>query len=231
MSANASRILVVDDEPQIVQVLQASFTAYGYEVRSADDGISALKLLQQWQPNLIITDLSMPQMGGIALCQAIRACSDIPIIVLSVKGQEAIKVEALECGADDYVTKPFGANELLARVGAALRRASMASLRTELIEMGDFHVDVTAHRAEIRGKEVYLTPKEFDLLTFLLRNAGRVLTHRNLLAAIWGRTHADQPDTVRMLVRQLRSKIEANPAAPKYLRTEPWIGYRFEPAN
>ena len=231
MTANASRILVVDDEPQIVQVLHASFTAYGFEVRSADDGIAALKLFREWQPNLIISDLSMPQMGGIALCHAIRASSDIPIIILSVRGQEAIKVQALESGADDFVTKPFGTDELVARVRAALRRVSMASARAQHIEVGDFHLDLTAHRAEIRGKEVHLTPKEFELLTFLLQNTGKVLTHKNLLAAIWGRTHTDQPDTVRMLVRQLRNKIEANPSAPTYLKTEPWIGYRFEPAS
>ena len=231
MIVNATRILVVDDEPQITQVLQTSLTVHGYEVRSADDGESALTVFRQWQPELVITDLSMPKMGGIALCHAIRSCSDIPIIVLSVRDQETKKVEALECGADDYVTKPFGMDELLARVRAALRRASAASVRTELLEGGDFRVDLVAHRAEIRGKEVYLTPKEFDLLTFLLRNEGRVLTYKNLRIAIWGRTYADQPDAVRVLVRQLRKKIERNPATPKYLKTEPWIGYRFEPGK
>ena len=229
MAVSAARILVVDDEPQITQVLQTSLVARGYEVRSADDGESALEVFRQWQPELIITDLSMPKMGGIALCQAIRSCSDVPILVLSVKEEETTKVQALECGADDYVTKPFGMDELLARVRAALRRASAASVRTGLLEAGDFRIDLTAHQAEIRGNEVYLTPKEFELLTFLLRNAGRVLTHKNLLTAIWGRVYADQPDAVRVLVRQLRKKIEINPAAPEYLKTEPWIGYRFEP--
>jgi two-component system, OmpR family, KDP operon response regulator KdpE len=231
MNESPKRILVVDDEPEITQVLQMSLTAHGYQARSADNGKSALEVFREWQPHLIITDLSMPKMGGIALCQAIRDLSDVPIIVLSVKGQEAIKVEALECGADDYVTKPFGTNELLARVGAALRRTSNVSFRMDFIEGGDFRVDLTAHRAEIRGKELHLTPKEFDLLTFLLRNAGKVLTHKNLLAELWGRPYADQPDAVRVLVRQLRKKIEPNPAAPKYLKTEPWIGYRFEPSE
>jgi two-component system, OmpR family, KDP operon response regulator KdpE len=231
MSENPKRILLVDDDTEITQVLQASFTGHGYHTRTADDGKAAIEIARHWQPHLIVTDLSMPKMGGIALCQAIRASSDIPIIVLSVKGLESIKVEALESGADDYVTKPFSTNELLARVSAALRRASNVSLRKERIEGGDFRVDLTAHRVEIRGKEVYLTPKEFDLLTFLLRNSGKVLTHKNLLIELWGRTYTDQPDAVRVLVRQLRKKIEANPATPKYLRTEPWIGYRFEPAE
>jgi two-component system, OmpR family, KDP operon response regulator KdpE len=229
MKETTKRILVVDDDPQITEVLRVSFIAHGYEVRFADDGSSALEITAHWQPDLIITDLSMPKMGGIAFCQAVRGFSNVPIIVLSVKGKETTKVEALESGADDYVTKPFGMKELLARAAAALRRASALSPRMASIEQGDFVLDIAAHRAEIRGKEVYLTPKEFDLLTFLLRNAGKVLTHKSLLAALWGRTYTDQPDSIRVLVRHLRKKIETNPAAPKYLRTEPWIGYRFEP--
>jgi two-component system KDP operon response regulator KdpE len=229
MNQTAKRILVVDDDPQITEVLRVSLTTQGYEVRLADDGSTALEVSAQWQPDLIITDLSMPKIGGMALCQAIRGISNVPIIVLSVKGKETTKVEALECGADDYVTKPFGMNELLARAAAALRRAATVSPRMDSIEQGDFLVDISAHRAEIRGKEVYLTPKEFDLLTFLMRNAGKVLTHKNLLTALWGKTYIDQPDSVRVLVRHLRKKIETNPGAPKYLRTEPWIGYRFEP--
>ena len=227
----AKRVLVVDDDPQITHVLGVSFTSRGYEVRSADDGSSALEVIAQWRPDLIITDLSMPKMGGISLCRAIRASLDVPIIVLSVKGQEQIKVEALENGADDYVTKPFGANELLARAGAALRRASVGSVRKSCIEEGDFRVDFEAHRALIRGKEIHLTPKEFDLLTFLLQNSGKVLTHKSLLVALWGRSYAEQNDAVRVLVRHLRQKIETDPATPKYLKTEPWIGYRFEPGR
>ena len=231
MNDTPKRVLLVDDDAQITEALTVSFSAHGYEVQSADDGNVALQTVERWAPHLIITDLSMARMGGIALCQAIRGFSDVPIIVLSVKGQESVKVEALESGADDYVTKPFGTKELLARVGAALRRSSAAALRRTRIEEGDFVLDLTAHRAEIQGREVSLTPKEFDLLTFLLRNAGRVLTHKSLLTAIWGRTYSDQPDAVRVLVRHLRKKIEANPAAPKYLKTEPWIGYRFEPTR
>jgi len=231
MSPDTLRVLVVDDEPRITQALQTSLNARGYEVRSADDGESALAVFRQWQPQLVITDLSMPDMGGIALCRAIRSCSDIPIIIISVRGQEVAKVQALESGADDYVTKPFGTDELVARMRAVLRRISASSVRTEALESGDFRVDLLAHKVEIQGKEIYLTPKEFDLLTFLLRNAGTVLTHKNVLTAVWGRTYADQPDAVYVLVRQLRKKIEPNPAAPKYLKTEPWIGYRFEPGK
>src|SRR5205807_648923 len=145
--------------------------------------------------------------------------------------EEASKVQALESGADDYVTKPFGTHELLSRVHASLRRASAATVRASVIEAGVFRVDFTAHRVEIDRKEVYLTPKEFDLLTYLLRNAGKVLTHKNLLSSIWGRTYSEEPDAVRVLVRQLRKKIEPNPSTPRYLKTEPWVGYRFDPGS
>ncbi|MGA7625221.1 MAG: response regulator transcription factor [Candidatus Acidiferrales bacterium] len=228
MNSSALRVLVVDAEPQITQALQESLHARGYDVRPADDGESAMEVFRQWQPALVITDLSMPKMGGIALCQAIRSCSDVPIIILSVLGQESFKVQALECGADDYITKPFGMDELIARMRAVVRRMSATSDKRDILEAGDFRVDLVGHRAEFRDEEIHLTPREFELLTFLVRNAGKVLTHKALLAAIWGRTYADQPDVVYMLVRQLRKKIEPNPAAPKYLKTEPWIGYRFE---
>jgi two-component system, OmpR family, KDP operon response regulator KdpE len=230
VTAPATRVLVVDDEADITHILQTALRAHGYEVRSAGDGEPALEIFRQWHPQLIITDLSLPNMGGIAFCKAIRTRSEVPIIVLSVKNQEATKVQALECGADDYVTKPFGIDELLARIGAAMRRPSLASSCTELLALGDFQVDLKAHRVQIKGNEVHLTPKEFDLLTFLMRNAGRVLTHKRLLTEIWGSTFYEQPDAVRVLVRHLRHKIEPNPSAPKYLKTEPWIGYRFEPA-
>ena len=228
--SSSGRILVVDDELHITQILETSLAARNYDVRSAGNGQAALELFRQWQPDLVITDLSMPKMSGVALCQAIRSFSNTPIIVLSIREQEAAKVEALECGADDYITKPFGMNELLARVKAALRRASTAAAaHSSVLEAGQFRMDLTAHQAQVGGKEVYLTPKEFELLSFLLKNTGRVITHKELLAAIWGRAFADQPDAVRVLVRQLRKKIEPDPAVPKFLKTEPWIGYRFEP--
>jgi two-component system KDP operon response regulator KdpE len=231
MIPDLTRVLVVDDEPQIINVLQTSLTTRGYDVRTADDGESALEVLRAWPADLVITDLSMAKMGGIALCRAIRSCSQTPIIVLSVREQESVKVEALECGADDYITKPFGMDELFARIRVALRRASAPYVPSDFVKAGTFVLDIRAHRAEIRGKEVYLTPKEYELLTFFLQNAGRVLTHKKLLQAIWGRTYAEQADAVRVLVRQLRKKIELHPATPKHLKTEPWIGYRFEPGE
>jgi two-component system KDP operon response regulator KdpE len=230
MTARAVRILVVDDEPQITQVLQTSLVARGYDVLTVDDGESALKAFREWQPDLIITDLSMPRMGGIALCKGIRAFSDVPILVLSVRDEEMTKVEALECGANDYVTKPFGMNELLSRVRVALRTAGR-SIRANVLQAGKFKMNISAHRAEICGAEIYLSPKEFDLLAYLLQNAGKVVTHKMLLADVWERKNAEDPDVVRVLVRQLRRKIEPNPAAPTYLKTEPWIGYRFEPGE
>jgi two-component system KDP operon response regulator KdpE len=231
MNSGGARILVVDDEPEISRSLQMLLNAHGFEARSALDGKSGLEVVRDWKPHLIITDLSMPKMSGIALCQAIRSKSDTPIIVLSVKQEETSKVQALECGADDYVTKPFGLNELLARVRAALRRSSTLAAGTETLEAGDFRIDLAAHRVEIGGREIHLTPKEFELLTVLMRSAGKLLTHNNLLLAIWGEVYVNQTDTIRVLVRQLRRKIEPNPAVPKYLKTEPWIGYRFDPTN
>ncbi len=228
MTAGVTRVLVVDDEPEITQALATSLHARGYEVRSADDGESAMEVFQRWHPELVITDLSMAKMGGIALCEAIRSCSDVPIIVLSVRNQETTKVRALECGADDYVTKPFGTDELVARMRAVSRRMPSSATRGAILEAGDFSVNLTTHKAEIQGREVHLTPKEFELLAFLLRNTGKVLTHKRLLSAVWGRSYTDQSDAVYVLVRQLRKKIEPRPSSPIYLKTEPWIGYRFE---
>jgi len=228
--STATRILVVDDEPQITHVLETSLTANGYEVRCADDGEEALNIFGQWQPDLIITDLSMPKMGGIALCRAIRSSSDVPIIVLSVKDREVTKVQALECGADDYITKPFGTDELLARVRVALRRTSITwPPRGQRLTLGDFCIDFAAHRVNLKGEPLILTPKEFELLAFCLRKTDQILTYKAILTAIWGRAFTDQPHTVHVLVRQLRQKIEPNPTIPIYLKTEPSIGYRFEP--
>lgn len=228
---DSERILVVDDEPQITQVLEASLNARGYEVQSAYNGDSALKAFRAWAPDLVVTDLSMPGMGGVSLCREIRLSSSIPIIVLSVRDEEVTKVEALECGADDYVTKPFGMEELVARIRVALRRNAVTLAQSEVIQTGVFKIDISAHRVEIHGNEIYLSPKEFDLLLYLFRNAGKVVTHKALLLDVWGRKHSQDPDVVRVLVRQLRKKIEPNPAAPTYLKTEPWIGYRFEPSQ
>jgi two-component system KDP operon response regulator KdpE len=224
------RILIADDEPQITRVLRTGLTTRGYDVRVAADGESALDTFNDWRPDLVVTDLSMPSMNGLELCRRLRLISQIPIIVLSVKGEERTKVEALDAGADDYVTKPFGIEELLARVRATLRRASSGSIEdATLLETGDFRLDLEARIVAVRGNEIHLTPKEFELLVHFLRHPGKVLTHRKLLTAIWGGNYAEQTEYLRVFIGQLRKKIEADPGKPRYILTEPWIGYRFDP--
>ncbi len=226
----AKKILVVDDEYQITRVLKRSLLAHRYDVRTASDGEAALDLFHDFHPDLIITDLQMPEMNGIELCRELRKVSEVPIIVLSVKGEEKTKVEALDAGADDYITKPFGMDELLARVRATLRRAPTDKKEDSLLEIGDFSIDLANYKILVRGAEVHLTPKEFELLTYLVRNHGKVLTHRNLLGAIWGGNFTEQTEYLRVFLGNLRKKIESNPAKPQYILTEPWIGYRFNPA-
>jgi two-component system KDP operon response regulator KdpE len=221
------RILVVDDEPQLTRVLLRSLTSKGYEVRIAGDGDFAVQTFQDWTPSLVITDLAMPNMGGLELCRRLRAVSNVPIIVLSVRGEEKTKVEALDAGADDYVTKPFGMDELLARIRAALRRQPAADAQARVLEAGEFRIDLDAHVVKRAGEEIHLTPKEFDLLTHFVRNAGRVLTHRALLGAVWGGDYTEQHEYLRVFIGQLRKKIETDPSKPRYILTEPWIGYRF----
>jgi two-component system KDP operon response regulator KdpE len=224
------RILVVDDEPQILLVLRSGLTKHGYDVRAAAEGEAALELFQLWTPHLVITDLSMPNMGGLELCRRLRAISEVPIIVLSVKGEEAAKIEALDAGADDYVTKPFGIGELLARVRAILRRLPAQSTGApSIIEAGDFRIDLDARNITVRGLEVHLSPKEFELLLYFVRHPGKVLTHRTLLASVWGGNYVEQTEYLRVFIRHLRKKIERDPAKPRYILTEPWIGYRFDP--
>jgi two-component system, OmpR family, KDP operon response regulator KdpE len=223
------RILIVDDEPQITRVLRTSLDAHGYDLRVANDGDTALHIARDWSPDLMITDLSMPVMDGLELCRRFRQKSNAPIIVLSVKGEERTKVQALDAGADDYVTKPFGINELLARVRANLRRVPQ-ELESPggLIAEGDFRVDLDAHVAHVRDRELKLTPKEFDLLAYLARNPRKVVTHRKLLAAVWGPNSTEQPEYLRVFIGQLRKKIEER-GSQSYILTEPWVGYRFEP--
>ena len=225
------RILVVDDETQITRVLRRSLAARGYEVQVAGEGEEALQIFGAWAPDLLITDLSMPRMGGLELCRRVRAVSRVPIIVLSVKGEERMKVEALDAGADDYVTKPFGIDELLARVRAALRRTPHAAGEATAIAAGDFRVDLETRQVSVRGREVHLTPKEFELLAHLARHPGKVLTHRALLGAVWGGDYVEQTEYLRVFIGQLRKKIEPDPAHPQYILTEPWIGYRFNPSE
>ena len=223
------RILVVDDEPQLTRVLLRSLTAKGYDVRIAGDGNFALQTFHDWPPELVITDLAMPNMTGLELCRRLRAISQVPIIVLSVRGEEKTKVEALDAGADDYVTKPFGMDELLARIRAALRRKPSTDSDSRVIEAGDFRIDLDGHTAMQAGRELRLTPKEFELLTHFLRNANKVLTHHSLLGAVWGGDYTEQTEYLRVFIGQLRKKIEPDPSKPRHILTEPWIGYRFNP--
>ena len=220
------RILVIDDEPQITRVLRAALSAQGYDIRTANEPEEGLRVFKDWPPDLVITDLMMPGLSGVDVCRAVRAQGTTPVLVLSVREHERSKVEALDAGADDYVTKPFGIQELLARVRAHLRRAPE---RTEsALEAGDFVIDHNAHTATVQGKQIRLTPKEFDLLLHLARNPGKVMTHRALLTTVWGAQSAHQPEYLRVFVGQLRKKLEGE-TGRQYIQTEPWIGYRFIP--
>ena len=229
---NKGNILVVDDEPQITRVLKTTLSSQGYGVRSAMDGEEALEEMKSWAPDLIITDLRMPRMDGLELCRRVRKTSRIPIIVLSVKGEEAIKVEALDAGADDYITKPFSVNELLARVRAAFRRATAPeALDGRPIEVGDFRIDVPSRAVTVNKREIHLTPKEFDLLVYLAKHPGKVITHRALLGAVWGPSSVEQPEYLRVFVGHLRKKLEPESDSSSYIITEPWVGYRFNPGG
>jgi two-component system KDP operon response regulator KdpE len=230
MLEEKKRILVVDDEPQITRVLKATLTREGYEVRTANEVEAALDIFLAWNPQLIISDLSMPHLSGIDLCRKVRLTSQVPILVLSVKQEEETKVEALDSGADDYITKPFGMDEVLARVRAAMRRSAQQPALAATIESGDFVIDRESRQVRVRGREVHLTPKEFDLLLYFLQNTGKVHTHKAVLLAVWGPGYVGQSESLRVYVAQLRKKIEPDPNAPKYLLTEHWVGYRFQPA-
>jgi two-component system KDP operon response regulator KdpE len=223
------RILVVDDEPQLTRVLRTGLTSRGYDVRAAADGLAGFETFTDWHPDLVITDLAMPAMDGLELCRRLRAISQVPIIVLSAKGEEKTKVEALDLGADDYITKPFGIDELLARVRASLRRSSAVTPEPEstILTAGHFHIDLETRKVLVADREVHLTPKEFDLLVYFVKHSGKVLTHRNLLAAIWGGNYVEQNEYLRVFVGNLRKKLEPDPTHPRYILTEPWIGYRF----
>ena len=227
------RILVVDDEPQLARVLRTGLKTHGYDVRVAADGVSALETsFGDWNPDLVVTDLAMPNLDGLELCRRLRELSQLPIIVLSVRGEEKTKVKALDAGADDYVTKPFGMDELLARVRAQLRRATASpksGTAEAVLEVGDFRIDLEARSVSVRGAEVHLTPKEYELLVHFIQNVGKVLTHHTLLGAVWGGDYTEQGEYLRVFVGQLRKKIEPNPSTPRYILTEPWVGYRFNP--
>ena len=222
---SAGKILVVDDDPQIRRVMKATLVAQHYEVVEARTGEEALEIVPRDMPSLVLLDMNMPGMGGLETCRALRNASDIPVIILSVRNSEKDKVAALDAGADDYVTKPFSIEELLARIRAALRRSIEGGPRQ--FATSDLEIDFDTRRVRARGSEVRLTPKELELLRYLVTHAGKAITHRELLQAVWGPDYGDEPEYLRVFVNQLRKKIEPNPAKPRYILTEPWVGYRF----
>jgi two-component system, OmpR family, KDP operon response regulator KdpE len=225
---SAGRILVVDDDPQIRRVMRVTLTGRGYEVDDAKSGEAALERLREQRFDLVLLDMNMPGMGGLETCREIRGSSEIAIIMLTVRDSERDKVDALDAGADDYVTKPYNAPELLARIRAALRRTPSTHGPSGSVKLGAAEVDFDTRQVVVRGERVRLTPKEFELMRYLVAHANKVLSHRELLQAIWGPDYGDQVEYLRVFMNQLRKKIEANPSAPVYLLTEPWVGYRLQ---
>ncbi len=224
----SERVLVVDDEPQIGRLLTTSLQARGYEVAVATDGKMALEMAATWRPDLMLLDLGLPVVDGLEVCRRVRGWSQVPIIVLTVHDAELDKVAAFDLGADDYVTKPFGTNELLARIRVALRHAARAGLPDEpILRFGNLVIDLAHRRITIGGQHVHLTPTEFELLKVLATQAGKVLTHRMLLQVVWHSTHEHDVATLRVFIAQLRRKIEPQPEQALYIITEPGIGYRF----
>lgn len=225
---SSGRILVVDDDPQIRRVLRTTLIAQGYEVDDAHDGGEALEKVREDKFDLIILDVNMPGMSGLEACRSIRNDSDVAVIMLTVRNSEADKVEALDAGADDYVTKPFSSPELLARIRAALRRLPQAPDAVQkAIALDDVEISFSTRSVKAAGKEVRLTPKEFDLLQYMVTHPNVPLSHRKLLQAVWGPDYGEEVEYLRVFINQLRKKIEKNPSRPKYLLTEPWVGYRF----
>jgi two-component system, OmpR family, KDP operon response regulator KdpE len=224
---NSASILVVDDEPQIRRVLRSTLSFRGYEISEAKSGEEALELARKLKPDLILLDVNLPGMSGIETCKEIRRGSKTPIIMLTVRSAERDKVVALDAGADDYVTKPFGIEELLARVRASLRRHS-ASEAVPTFESKDLTVDFEARRVTAFGEEVHLAPKEFDVLKELIANQGKPVSHRRLLQSVWGPEYGEETENLRVVINQMRKKIEKDPSQPRYILTEPWVGYRFQ---
>jgi len=221
-------ILVVDDEPQIRRVLRSTLSSQGYVITDAKTGEEAVESVRKNKPDLVLLDVNMPGMGGIEACREIRQLSEAPIIMLTVRNAERDKVLALDAGADDYVVKPFGIEELLARIRAALRRYAPGDALPSYVSK-ELTLDFESRQLTVRGQEVHLTPKEFDVLKHLIANQGKPLTHRRILQSVWGPDYGEETENLRVVVNQLRKKIEEDPAHPKYIRTEPWVGYRFQP--
>jgi two-component system KDP operon response regulator KdpE len=220
------RILVVDDDRQLLRALRINLTARGYDVVSAPDGATALAAASRQPPELVVLDLGLPDMDGVEVVEGLRGWSTVPVIVLSARDQEASKVRALDAGADDYVTKPFGMDELLARVRAALRRGTPVP-QEPVVTTGAFTIDLAARRVTRDGADVRLTPTEWHLLEVLVRNAGKLVPHRQLLQEVWGPKYESETNYLRVYLAQLRAKLEPDPARPRHLLTEPGMGYRF----
>jgi two-component system KDP operon response regulator KdpE len=219
-------ILVVDDEPQIRRVLRTTLSAQGYSVVEARDGLEALEQLRTQRPDLVLLDMNMPVTDGLEACREIRRGSEVPIIMLTVRSAEKDKVHALDAGADDYVVKPFGIQELLARVRAVLRRKTPEE-KQGVLSSKELTFDFEKRTIVVRGKPVHLTPKEFEVLKELVASEGSPISHRKLLQTVWGPDYGEETESLRVVINQLRKKIELNPAKPKYIQTEPWVGYRF----
>jgi two-component system KDP operon response regulator KdpE len=220
-------ILVVDDEPQIRRVLRSTLSIQGYVIREVKSGEEAVEAVREERPDLILLDVNMPGIGGIEAAREIRRMCDAPIIMLTVRNAERDKVLALDAGADDYVVKPFGMEELLARIRAALRRRAPVDALPPFVTK-DLTIDFASRQLTVRGRDVHLTPKEFDVLKYLVADMGKPLSHRRLLQAVWGPEYGEETENLRVVINQLRKKIETDPARPKYILTEPWVGYRFQ---
>jgi two-component system KDP operon response regulator KdpE len=224
---NSATVLVVDDEPQIRRVLRTTLTSHGYSAIEARSGDEALDQIRKEHVDLILLDVNMPGLSGLEVCREIRATSDVPIIMLTVRNTERDKVQALDAGADDYVVKPFGSEELMARIRAALRRSAPAEA-VPAFHSSDLVIDFEKRLVTLKGQPVRLTPKEFDLLRYLVANEGKSMGHRRLLQAVWGPDYGDEIEYLRVFINQLRKKVEPDPHHPRYIHTEPWVGYRFE---
>jgi two-component system KDP operon response regulator KdpE len=221
------RVLIVDDEPEIRRVLRMALVSHGYEITEARSGEEALGKFREPVPEIVLLDLKLPGMGGLETCRAIMAVSDVPIIVLSARHAEKEKVELLDAGADDYLVKPFGVEELLARMRVALRRTPAARVQQPLLVIGDVEVDFKKRRVRRAGEYIGLKPKEFELLHYLIAHQGYIIPHRRLLQALWGPEYGNEFEYLRVIINRLRRKIEADPARPKYIITEPKVGYGF----
>jgi len=224
---SSAKILIVDDAQQVRRVLRTALSAEGYTIFEAGTGEEALESVRQSSPDVILLDVNMPGIGGLETCREIRRTMDIPILMLTVRNAERDKVMALDAGADDYVVKPFSMAELLARIRAALRRR-LPQEKVTSFSTKDFAVDFETRQVTVERRDVHLTPKEFELLRHLISNAGKPITHRRLLQAVWGPDYGDEPEYLRVMINQLRKKIESDPGRPKLILTEPWVGYRFQ---